>query len=160
MHLIDQLRSLRVRGVARLILPAALVAVVACGDDGGVQPDTIVVPATILSGVNDDGSESVTVPATARVGVPFTVEVRSTGGGCTERDSTGVQVAGLVADVRPFVREPAPGRAPVCPGILKIFSHTAAVTIAQPGTATVRVHGRRDGDGATVTITRSVTVQP
>lgn len=156
MHFTNRPRSLR----ARLLLPAALVALAACGDDAGVQPDTIVVPATILSGVEDDGSGSVTVPTSARVGVPFTVEVRSTGGGCTERDSTGVQVAGLVADVRPLVREPAPGTTPACFAVIKEFTHTAAITFAQPGTGTVRVHGRRDGSGSTVTLTRSVVVQP
>lgn len=139
----------------------AVVAVVAaCHDDGGVQPDTIVLPANIVSTFLPGDTLAVVTPTTARVGVPFTVDVRSWGGGCTERDSTTVRVSGRTAEVRPLVREPAPSRDQACFTIIKQFTHTAAVTFTQVGTATVRVIGRRQDDSRAVTVTRTVNVQP
>lgn len=154
--------GLRTARATRLLAAAALLGTVlaACGDDEVVQPNTLLIPARLVQDGFGGDSALVVVPATARVGVPLTVEVRSWGGGCTERDSTGVIVNGLTADVRPFVREPAPSRNAVCPAILKQFTHTAAVTFARTGSALVRVHGQRDSDGQALTITRAVTVEP
>lgn len=146
----------------RLLVTAALLGatLAACGDDAVVQPDTLVIPARLVQAGFGGDSAVVIVPATARAGVPLTVEVRSWGGGCTERDSTGVIVNGLTADVRPLVREPAPARNAVCPAILKQFTHTTAITFARAGAATVRLHGQRESDGRALTITRAVTVEP
>jgi len=145
------------RLLAALLLGATLAA---CGDDAVVQPDTLLIPARLVQDGLGGDTAVVVVPTTARVGVPLTVEVRSWGGGCTERDSTGVIVNGLTADVRPLVREPVPSRNRVCPAILKQFTHTAAITFARTGSALVRVHGQRDSDGQALTITRAVTVEP
>jgi hypothetical protein len=139
---------------------AAAALLMACHDDGGVQPDTIVLPANIVSTFLPGDTLAVVTPNTARVGVPFTVDIRSWGGGCTERDSTTVRVSARTAEVRPLVREPAPSREQACFTIIKQFTHTAAVTFEQAGTATVRVIGRRQDDGRAVTVTRTVTVQP
>lgn len=147
-----------VRATVALLTTGSLLA--ACHDDGGVQPDSILLPANIVSTFLPGDTLAVVTPAVARVGVPFTIDIRSWGGGCTERDSTTVRVSGRTAEVRPLVREPAPSRDQACFTIIKQFTHTAAVTLTQAGTATVRVVGRRQDDGRAVTVTRTVTVQP
>jgi hypothetical protein len=101
----------------------------------------------------------VTVPATAHAGEPFTVHVVTWGGGCTAKSDTDVSVSGRTADVRPYdvtVSDPAV----VCPEILRSLPHDVTVRFDTPGTATVRVHGRRAPGSATVVLTRTVDVQP
>lgn len=101
----------------------------------------------------------VTVPATARAGAPFTIRVVTWGGGCTSAGDTEATVSGAAADVSPYdLRVDDPGVA--CPDILRSLAHEAALRFDTPGTATVRVHGRREPGTDVVTVTRTVTVQP
>lgn len=100
----------------------------------------------------------VTVPATVHAGAPFTVRVVTWGGGCTRAGDTEATVSGAVADVSPYdLRIDGPGVA--CPDILRSLTHEATLRFDAPGTATVRVHGRREPSGDRLTVTRTVTVQ-
>jgi carotenoid cleavage dioxygenase-like enzyme len=100
----------------------------------------------------------ITVPATAKAGVPFTVRVATWGGGCTAKGDTEVSVSGSTANVRPYDIT-ATGRAAVCTDILRTLMHETTVRFDTPGTATVRVHGRVEPGSRTVVLTRTVTVQ-
>lgn len=99
-----------------------------------------------------------TVPATARAGEPFTVRVVTRGSGCTSAGDTEARVSGAAADVSPYdLRQEGPGIA--CPDILRSLTHEATLRFDAPGTATVRVHGRREPGGDRLTVTRTVTIQ-
>jgi hypothetical protein len=101
----------------------------------------------------------VTVPETVRAGEPFTVRAVTRGGGCTSAGDTEVAVSGATADVSPYdLRAEGPNIA--CPDILRALPHEVTVRFDTPGTATVRVHGRREPGLETITVTRTVTVQP
>ena len=98
----------------------------------------------------------VTVPPTAARGEPFTVEVITHGGGCLSKGPTRVRIRGMEADVRPYDRHTGEN---VCPANVAQYTHTASLRFDQPGTATVRVHGRGEPGSELVTITRTVTIQ-
>lgn len=136
---------------------AALSLLAACGDDGGLVPVTVLVPASV---VFYGDTAAVTVPDSVRAFVPFVVTVQSFGGGCIALDQTGVVVSGNRADVRPLVREPHPAAPVACTSDLRILTHSAPVTFTQPGTATVVVHGRAQPGASTQRITRTVRVVP
>lgn len=104
-------------------------------------------------------SVEVTVPATARAGEPFTVRAVTWGGGCTSRGDTEVRVSGRTADVRPFDVTRV-GQDTFCVDILRSLTHDTTVRFDTPGTATVRVHGRREPGSHTVVVTRTVDVLP
>lgn len=101
----------------------------------------------------------VTVPATVRAGEPFTIRVVTWGGGCTSAGDTQVAVSGAAADVSPYDLE-LQGPGVGCHDILRALPHEATLRFDAPGTATVRVHGRREPGMDLLTLTRTVTVQP
>ncbi len=148
------MRHALLRGAA---LAAALSLLTACGDDGGLVPTTVLLPATV---VFYGDTAAVTVPDSVRAFVPFVVTVQSFGGGCIALDQTGVVVSGNRADVRPLVREPHPAVPTVCTADLRILTHSAPVTFTQPGTATVVVHGRARPGATAQQFTRTVRVVP
>jgi hypothetical protein len=145
----------RVRLLALTIASATVLA--ACDDNAGFLAGKVLRPAA-LAFYGD--SVAVTVPDSARVGVPFTVQVRSFGDGCTEQGQTGIAVSGRRVDVRPLVREPGPASQAVCPAILLTFTHSASVTISESGTATIVVHGRSEPGASSVSVTRTLRVVP
>lgn len=131
----------------RLAVGAALLAGCSVLDpDGGERP-----------GIIDPSSPgTVTVPAAAQRGEPFTVTVITHGGGCLSRGPTRVRMLGDTAEVRPY---DVHNGGDVCPGDVQLYEHTATLRFDQPGTATVRVHGRGIPDGEMVVITRTVAIQ-
>jgi len=139
------------------LLAACAPMLAACSDDAGVLAVTVLRPAAIAF-YGDTVVAS--VPDSARVGVPFLVQVRSFGGGCTAQDQTGIAVVGRRVDVRPLVREPGPASQVACPDILLTFTHSAPVTITEPGIATVVVHGRAEPGATSVSVTRTVRIVP
>jgi hypothetical protein len=100
----------------------------------------------------------VTVPENVRTGEPFTVTVVTRGGGCTTAGDTEVALGGAAADVSPYDLT-ATGPNVACPDILRAFTHEATLRFDALGTATVRVHGRREPGGETITVTRTVNVR-
>ena len=139
------------RALARLGAGVALLAGAGCsvmGADGGEQPGLIqILPSA---------PAQVSVPQTAPRGAPFTVEVVTHGGGCLLQGPTRVRTSGMAADVRPYDRHTG-GR--VCPADVALYRHTATLRFDQPGTATVRIHGRGEPGAESVTVTRTVTIQ-
>lgn len=145
----------RTRLFALWVAAAPLLA--GCGDDAGLLATTVLRPAAIAF---YGDTVVATVPDSARVGVPFVVQVRSFGGGCTVQDQTGVAVRGRRVDVRPLVREPGPASTGACSAILLAFTHSAPVTITEPGDATIVVYGRSEPGASSVSVTRTVRVVP
>ncbi|MBB4639061.1 hypothetical protein [Longimicrobium terrae] len=115
--------------------------------------------AAILSHYGDP--VEVIAPESATAGQPFTVAIRTYGGGCIRQGTTDVSVRGRTADLRPRdTRAEAAGA--VCTADLRLFRHEASVRIDEPGRATLRVHGvrvDRGGDPEPLVITRTVTVR-
>jgi len=137
-----------------LLAVAALTLAAGCGityADYGSEPR----PAVIDLGAPD--APQVVVPREVRVGVPFTVRVTTFGGGCVDKGFTEVAAGASEADVRPYDFHPTDENAP-CTRELRSHLHEASVRLEQPGTGTVRVHGRRMRDGEPVTVTRAITI--
>lgn len=83
----------------------------------------------------------VTLPADAKVGTPATVTVEAYGAsGCVRQGETEATVSGLVARIRPWRYEPQ-GDDIACTAIFQVFRHSATLTFATAGTATIRVEG-------------------
>ena len=103
------------------------------------------------------GDPHVEVPATAERGVPFTVTVRTYGGGCDRVAGTEVRAVGpSVVEVAPydFTRPNA-----LCTDQLVALTHAAAVRFDVAGTSRVRVRGRRAPGGAELVVEREVVVR-
>lgn len=100
----------------------------------------------------------VTVPETAPAGVPATVQVVSYGGGCIREGFTDVVTEGMTVDVRPFDFHTT-GEKVVCTAELALFRRDVQLRFDQPGTATIRIHGRRMPGEEPVTITRTLIIQ-
>lgn len=146
---LETMRNARVIRGAALLGMAVLAAGCSVVDSSGYSRE--------LAYIEFAGSPvKIVLPATARVEEPFTVAVTTYGDGCTQRGDTQVSVSGAVAELRPFDLYDEEGD---CPRILNDFVHEAEVIFEQPGTATLRVHGRTD-DGRTIVETRTITVQP
>lgn len=95
--------------------------------------------------------DAITVPASVDQGEPFDVTVITAGGGCMEQGNTEVKVQGLRADVTPYDYKIIPIGGG-CTLIGQDYLHTATLSFAAKGTATITFHGREQtADGATPT---------
>lgn len=101
----------------------------------------------------------VSVPSTVRAGEDLQVQIRTYGGGCNEKGGDEVRVDGLTALVLPWDFDRSTPETP-CQDMLRTFDHAATVRFGQPGTATVRVRGRRLPGDEPVEVVRTVTVTP
>ena len=114
-------------------------------------------PAVIdLGGSN---SVQVTLPATATGGITFDVVVTTYGGDCVLQGDTQVTVNGLLAEVKPFDVFQSDVSSAGCNRNLILYAHTASVTLATPGTGTIRIFGRRDPGKIDITVDRTVEVK-
>ena len=108
-----------------------------------------------LGQFSDTTSAGITTPAVFHVGVPDTVSIHTVGNGCVRLANTTVTVQGLLATIQPvdsiMIRD-------VCTDQLATFTHKAAVTFQQAGTATIRILGRNDFV-TNITVERTATVQ-
>jgi len=109
------------------------IACLACGDD------YILVRGSISENPDDYGW--VELPDTFEVGIPATVNVYTTGGGCDHAGPTLIHVTGLLAVIEPYDSGPAPGVSRACPDMLRYFLHAAYIEFPEPGDATIRVIG-------------------
>lgn len=136
--------------IHRLIgLSAAAAVLAGCsvlGPDGGEQPG-IIAPSS---------PGAVTVPAAVQRGEPFTVKMITQGGGCLSKGPTRVRIRGATAEVRPIDGHSGGN---VCPADVQMYEHTATLRFDQPGTATVRIHGRRLPGDEAVVVTRALTIR-
>jgi hypothetical protein len=137
---------------------AGALLLLACAACSATEPDhTVREPAIVEL---HQTSAEITVPATAVAGQPFTVVVQTIGpSSCTHPGDTQVTLGTATADLAPFdLFRRGPGVA--CAQMVYRLQHEAQVVFAQPGTATVRVHGVREPGGGMVTLTRTVDVRP
>jgi hypothetical protein len=102
----------------------------------------------------------VQAPATASLGTPVIVTVRTYGGGCIKAGPTSAAVQGLVAVIEPFdsvVTRLPPNWA--CTQELRLLSHVTTLQFADRGTATIRILGRREPGDSPLSIERTIVVQ-
>lgn len=140
--------------ILRLLVCTSLFATAACPGITGLTERWERQPAYLV----DAQEARVVVPAQVNAGASFQVNITTYGGGCERQGETEVSVSQptRTADVSPY--DETNVAAGVCTQQLKMFSHTATIRFEQPGTAVVRVHGRRLQDRAPVTVTRTVEV--
>lgn len=104
-----------------------------------------------------DGSV-IEVPEAVTEGEQFTVQVRTTGGGCDRAAGTQVATTGGVITVTPtdsiYVGDDA------CPAVVRSFEHEATLSLAVPDPATIRFHVRAPSDDRLITVDRTVQVEP
>jgi hypothetical protein len=98
----------------------------------------------------------ITVPDTVLVGESFLVSVRTSGDGCMSQEGTEVDSAGPSIDIRPY---DVHSGARICASILNMFDHTATLTVMQPGTAQIRVHGKQLPGDLPISEVREVVVK-
>ena len=114
---------------------------------------------TVSVGLIDPGGGlaqmSLVVPETATVAVPTPVQASTWGDACSQADTTDLQVAGLLADITLYDRNPSSG---ACARDLQGIARALTITFSVPGEATVRLHGRSLTD--TTTVSATLTVRP
>ncbi len=103
----------------------------------------------VVGEITSFGEEAaITVPASVAQGKPFEVTVITAGGGCMEQGNTEVKVRGLRADITPYDYEIVPIGGG-CTLIGQDYLHTATLSFAEKGTATITFYGREQtADGA------------
>jgi hypothetical protein len=88
-------------------------------------------------------AEALEFPATVQAGVPFVVRATTIGDGCTEADGAEVQRTGNIAVITAYdIRH-----GEVCTMIAKFLTREVTVQFDTPGTATIRLVGRRVDNG-------------
>lgn len=97
-----------------------------------------------------------TAPDTALAGTPFTVRVRTYGGGCLSEGETDVVVTGSEALVQPLDIHSG---AEVCTDELRTFDHEATVVVAEVGTARIIFRGAEQPGDAPFSVVREVVVR-
>lgn len=142
----------------RLVISALVVALLALsGRCTPTEPDRPERRPGTLEFYGD--SARIQVPDSVTTGTPFEVRVTTYGGGCMRKGEVEVFVRGGTVDIRPYDYEPVPGTR-ACPDILVLYNHTALVTLADPGEATIQVHGWKEPQKAFFTVTRSTIARP
>lgn len=124
----------------RLVHHLALtVAVLSYGCDSG--PEYVIEVGEI---VRVNGNYDIVVPATVAVGAEAAVSVTTLGSGCVTLDSTAVQRDSAAADITPYDLRRIPGENEGCTLMAVPLVHQASVRFDEPGTKTLRFHGRRE----------------
>jgi hypothetical protein len=95
-----------------------------------------------------EGDPNVAVPDSVDAGVPFQVTVQSYGNGCYRQGEVEVGVGAAAATVIPW--DYVDVSAPACTDELRIFLHSATITLYEPGTASVTIVGRESPAQASV----------
>lgn len=121
--------------VVALLLASLASLASACGTDDIVELGCIEYA--------DEGPVEIAAPASALVGQPFAMTVRTYGLACVSFEGTDVELTKNEADVYPFDRRRVPGEDGGCVLLVTYFAHEATLTFDSPGTKTIRVHGRR-----------------
>ena len=112
---------------------------------------------TIVYYTND--TAPVVVPDTVARAAAFPVRVTTYAGSCFEAGPTVVEVAGLRATVTPYDYEVEGWPWGCDTDELQVFTHSAQVSFAQAGVATVVVRGLRKPEHDTITVTRTVVIR-
>ena len=139
--------------IRHIMIALAIVTVAACNPLGIDLPGEDYHPGTIEF-YGDTGQ--ILAPFEAEPDVPFSVRVRTFGGGCTEKGVTRSEINDLIGELRPF---DVTSDAQACPDILRTFTHEATFRFDRPGLATIRIHGRAEPGGEPVVKLRRVRLQ-
>jgi hypothetical protein len=120
--------------------------------------------ARILGLLDVSGNDALAAPASVRAGEDFQLKITTTGSGCEREGDTGVILMDDSATVMvyDFTTATRPGVA--CTMIFKRLNHTVNLRFSKPGTAIIRVWGRKVGYdtppmGVPTVLERSVTVR-
>jgi hypothetical protein len=110
------------------------------------------------------GDEALIAPATVMAGKDFQITVTTTGGGCERAGDTGVILSNDSATVMVYDFTTATHPDVACTMIFKRLQHTVTLRFTKPGSALIRIWGRKVGSdtgpiGAPTVIERSVTVK-
>lgn len=141
--------------LAATVLAVALLD--GCGLTGS-DHEWQLMPATVL--VDPDGAE-IQAPETVRAGVPFNVQITTTGNGCKRKGTTEAATNQQTRRARVTALDYTDVAADVCTEQLKLFEHSVALTFDTPGTAVIEVPSHTDNPTfAPVVHTRTVQVVP
>lgn len=139
----------------RLVIGAALLlSLTACG--------LFETRGRVVGTVSSFGTlPQVDMPGEVRQGESFTATIITQGGGCMEQGETEIDIQGLRAEITPYDYEITPPFGALCPLYGQDYTHTATLTFAEKGTATVSFYGRDQlSSGITATtVTRTVEVR-
>jgi len=103
-------------------------------------------------------SAALTVPASTQRNVSFNVEFTTYGGGCVERATNEVRVLGLDVQIQSYQREYTPRANEACTDELRTEQNIIPITLSGPGTARIRVFGRRMPGDENIVLERAVLV--
>ena len=120
-----------------LIVIAASVLLTSCDSVTGPNERLVVGTITLSDPV------VIEVPDTVSVSVPFSVSVRTFGGGCMRVGPTEVVINGLDAQVTPFDYTVV-GDGVLCIQIVSSFDHEASLTFATVGSATITIRAKQE----------------
>jgi hypothetical protein len=140
---------------ATLLFLCATAALSACDV---TSPSNVVREPSILE--VDDTPATVTVPASARAGQAFTIRIVTHSlSSCTTKGEVTLGIQGRTADLSPFDLTRT-GDDVSCAEVASLLIHEPVIGFAQPGTATINVHGRRMPSGQILTVTRTIEILP
>lgn len=98
--------------------------------------------SAVISYFGESTNDTIQLPQSATAGVPFEVSVTTFGNGCQSAGGADVGVSGLTATVNVYDwSTERPDQ--LCTSELKRLTRKFTVQFDQPGTAIVRVQGRR-----------------
>lgn len=98
------------------------------------------------------------VPASAQQNVSFNVEFTTYGGGCVERATNEVLVVGLDVQIHSYQRDYTPRAGEACTDDLRFEQNSVPISLSGPGTARIRVFGRRMPGDEGIVLERAVLV--
>ncbi|HJQ19188.1 MAG TPA: hypothetical protein VJ867_02495 [Gemmatimonadaceae bacterium] len=110
--------------------------------------------AVIEYQAGDQSVASITAPDTVQVSAPFSVSVKSYGGGCERQGETEVNAGAAVVEILPYDYT----EGVECTDLLRTFDHVATVHFSAVGTDTLVFRGRRDVGGGFTFVMRLRTV--
>ncbi|MFL5543543.1 MAG: hypothetical protein ACJ792_02475 [Gemmatimonadaceae bacterium] len=114
--------------------------------------------ARVIGNIDASGTslQVIDAPATVAVNQAVAIRVSTFGNSCVSAAGAEVVVDGLIAAITPYDMVSS-GQ---CLDYMAMYPRDVQVRFAQPGTATIRVTGRRDGEAGLITVERSITVAP
>ena len=128
--------------MTKRILALALAPLLIQACSSPAEPDRVRVIG-VVDFYHESINDVVSAPDTVEAGVAFEVTITTFGGGCDRPAGTTSETAGSQADVTPYDLTPSRHFEYACPDILLRMPRVAVLEFAEPGPATLRVHGRR-----------------
>ena len=139
------------------LLACLSVAVMGCSATAPARPRSERQPAYIRFFAEPSFIDT---PDAVNAATPFTVTVRTFGGGCIDQGDTQSSIVGSTVEVRPFdiFATNLPSNY-ACPDILRYYAHSVSIRLDQRGSATIRVIGRVAPGDTITTFERAIVVR-